>query len=222
MNVSEAHGIVWRVVDLLRSHGMETSMCARLTGALLAGKLHMSRRPSQNASQSDSDVLEQPQRLRDETIRIVNEIGLADVIGNVFSTLDDRVLREIERLVGEIDLSELQYDEKSSFIAQLIATVSPDSAGISTPPEIARLMVALLDPKPLRHLLDPACGTAGLLMEAYAYIKTNDPKNTIKLTGVERNAPIGTLGKMNLLLNDISPDHLTIRDVFTQLDFCAY
>jgi type I restriction-modification system DNA methylase subunit len=68
-------------------------------------------------------------------------------------------------------------------------------------------------------LLDPACGTAGLLTEAYAYIKNNNPNNTIDLTGIERNAAIATLGKMNLLLNEISSDNLRIRDVFTQVDF---
>ena len=79
----------------------------------------------------------------------------------------------------------------------------------STPPDIARLMVSLLfpdddrrlsEPGPAPTLLDPACGSGGLLSEAEAFAKERGNGARLQTYGQEINARLWAVAASRVLL----------------------
>jgi type I restriction enzyme M protein len=70
------------------------------------------------------------------------------------------------------DLPLERGDTKGDLYEYLLSKLT--TAGINgqfrTPRHIIRLMVELLEPKPTDRICDPACGTAGFLIETYEYL----------------------------------------------------
>lgn len=70
------------------------------------------------------------------------------------------------------DLPLERGDTKGDLYEYLLSKLT--TAGINgqfrTPRHIVRLMVELLEPKPTDRICDPACGTAGFLIETYEYL----------------------------------------------------
>jgi type I restriction enzyme M protein len=89
-----------------------------------------------------------------------------------------------------------------------------DAAAHLTPPLLASLLVRLANPTSHEYILDPACGTGALLLEAYhrtapakgdSYIGDN-------LFGVEINSEVAALAKTNLALAQIPPHQIVAGD----------
>jgi len=89
-----------------------------------------------------------------------------------------------------------------------------DSGEFYTPRPVVKLMVALMDPRLGESVLDPACGTGGFLVEAYAHMEeqcqTVKDRQTLQrssLQGGEAKPLPYLLANMNLLLHGLeSPD----------------
>ncbi|HOL22903.1 MAG TPA: N-6 DNA methylase, partial [bacterium] len=84
-----------------------------------------------------------------------------------------------------------------------------------TPREVIRLMVEILDPKPEKWIYDPACGSAGMLIVVYQYVKEKYGKekaDTLFLYGQEQNTKTLALAKMNSILHRIKNAILTTGD----------
>lgn len=73
-----------------------------------------------------------------------------------------------------------------------------DAGQFRTPRHIIDFLVAIVDPKKIDTIMDPACGTAGFLISAFKHIKGKNPKG---LTPDERKKII-----QNFVGYDISPD----------------
>jgi type I restriction enzyme M protein len=102
------------------------------------------------------------------------------------------------------------------YLLRKFAEGQGQSAGeFFTPPEVARLMARILDPRPGMKVYDPACGSAGLLIKAHLrLLETRGtasnghhelPKDVapLKLYGQEINASTFAMSVMNAFLHDM-------------------
>ncbi|KAA6324352.1 putative type I restriction enzymeP M protein, partial [termite gut metagenome] len=86
-----------------------------------------------------------------------------------------------------------------------------------TPRSVVRLMGLITDAKAGETIYDPACGTAGMLLECIEHVKQigGDPR-TLKLFGQERNLTTSTIARMNMFLHDVGDFSIergdTLRD----------
>lgn len=115
--------------------------------------------------------------------------------------------------------------------------VSGTNGQFRTPRHIIKMMIELVKPKPSDLILDPACGTAGFLIEAYKYIlRANTSEEELssghdtgdKLTqaqheflrtkainGFDNDADMIKVAIMNLYLHDLSQSNVLNFDPLT-------
>lgn len=115
--------------------------------------------------------------------------------------------------------------------------VSGTNGQFRTPRHIIRTMIELVDPKPSDLILDPACGTAGFLIEAYKYILRTNTSNeelrsghatgdeltqaqheflrTKAINGFDNDADMIKVAIMNLYLHDLSQSNVVNFDPLT-------
>lgn len=124
-------------------------------------------------------------------------------------------------VVGQLqnfNLSKSKRDVKGAAFQKFIYAHQRGSRGqFFTPDPIIELSVKILDPSSREKVLDPACGTAGFLVEAMKYVwkkefsnvkdierKTNLEKNyAIKnLRGIEINPTLSKVAKMRMILEE--------------------
>jgi type I restriction enzyme M protein len=116
-------------------------------------------------------------------------------------------------------------------------SVSGTNGQFRTPRHVIKAMIDLADPKPSDLILDPACGTAGFLIEAYKYIlRTNTSKEELKdgnengdeltpaqheflktkaINGFDNDADMIKVAIMNLYLHDLSQSNVINFDPLT-------
>lgn len=91
-----------------------------------------------------------------------------------------------------------------------------------TPPAVARLVVAILDPTEGQRICDPTCGTGGMLIAAAQHVAATAGKkpgaDTLNLTlhGQEKNPRTWALCKLNLLLHDLPDARIEMGDTLRQ------
>lgn len=91
------------------------------------------------------------------------------------------------------------------YLIKQFADITNKKAGeFYTPRYVVKLMSLILDPKEGERIYDPACGTAGMLLEAVNHVKEagKDPR-TLKLYGQEKNLTTSTIAQMNMFLHGI-------------------
>ena len=151
-----------------------------------------------------------------------------DTLGGLFSSFDDASWTDKGKLSDERlkDLVE-HFSEKrfgnSSYSADVMgdayeylikkfADDSKKNAGeFYTPRSIVALMVRLLDPKDGETVYDPACGTAGMLIEACKHMK--DKRLAYgRLYGQENNLATSAIARMNLFLHGARDFHIAQGD----------
>lgn len=151
-----------------------------------------------------------------------------DTLGGLFSSFDDASWTDKGKLSDERlkDLVE-HFSEKrfgnSSYNADVMgdayeylikkfADDSKKNAGeFYTPRSIVALMVRLLDPKDGETVYDPACGTAGMLIEACKHMK--DKRLAYgRLYGQENNLATSAIARMNLFLHGARDFHIAQGD----------
>ncbi|QXE88117.1 type I restriction-modification system subunit M [Geomonas nitrogeniifigens] len=97
-------------------------------------------------------------------------------------------LRSVVTIIDEMDYNNTQKydtDVKGDLYEYLLSkiAVSGTNGQFRTPRHIIQMMVKLLDPKPGQYILDPACGTAGFLVEAYKHIVEQHTSSDLKQQG---------------------------------------
>jgi type I restriction enzyme M protein len=86
--------------------------------------------------------------------------------------------------------------------------VAPKRAGeFYTPREVVKVLVGCLKPEEGMEVYDPCCGTGGMLIESYYYLKRHDkdPKKLF-LYGQELNDDTWAIAKMNEWLHDMEAE----------------
>jgi type I restriction enzyme M protein len=74
---------------------------------------------------------------------------------------------------------------------------------VYTPREVIKLVVRLLDISDGSTVLDPACGSGGMLIESYEHVKDKGVEPNLELFGQERNEIMAAIAKMNMRLRGI-------------------
>ncbi len=142
-----------------------------------------------------------------------------DVIASVFSGVVNRMesgylLRDVINKVGGIHFHSSEEVHTLGHLYESMLKEMRDAAGDSgefyTPRAVVRLMVAVTDPKLGETVLDPACGTGGFLVEAFAHLekqcRTVQDRKTLQersIIGGEAKPLPYMLAQMNLLLHGL-------------------
>lgn len=144
-----------------------------------------------------------------------------DVIREVFKGISNRMesgalLRDIVNKVNEIHFDSSEEVNILSNLYESMLKEMRDAAGDSgefyTPRPVVRFMVKVVDPQMGDTIHDPACGTAGFLVETYEHLKQQCQPKDWKLlrsclSGVEAKSLPYMLAQMNLLLHGVEyPD----------------
>lgn len=76
-----------------------------------------------------------------------------------------------------------------------------------TPRSISRLMAGVAAPRPGERVLDPVCGSAGLLVEAALFARSRAAeRGVLELHGRDVDAEVREVAAMNLVLNSLDGD----------------
>ncbi len=93
-----------------------------------------------------------------------------------------------------------------------------------TPREVIKLMVNLLVapdadalsvPGIVRRVLDPACGTGGMLSTTHEYITSLNPDATVEVYGQELNPESWAICRSDLMIKDQEPDNIAFGNSFS-------
>ncbi len=93
-----------------------------------------------------------------------------------------------------------------------------------TPREVIKLMVNLLVapdadalsvPGVVRKVLDPACGTGGMLSTTQEYITSLNPDATVEVYGQELNPESWAICRSDLMIKGQDPDHIAFGNSFS-------
>jgi type I restriction enzyme M protein len=94
-----------------------------------------------------------------------------------------------------------------------------------TPRHIIELMVHLMAPKPTDEICDPACGTAGFLVAASMYVRTEHPElledaaqrsDSSMFHGYDFDNTMLRIGSMNMLMHGVERPDIRYRDSLSQ------
>lgn len=91
------------------------------------------------------------------------------------------------------------------YLIKMFADQTNKKAGeFYTPRTVVHLMGRIVDARPGETIYDPACGTAGMLLECIGHVKVNGGDyRTLKLYGQEKNLTTSTIARMNMFLHGI-------------------
>jgi type I restriction enzyme M protein len=144
----------------------------------------------------------------EELRRLIDKVGLSILAGK-----DDLrpILQQLVELFNKFDFSQIDYDiigDAYQWILSYFAPTKAKEGETYTPREVIKLMVKLMDPEDNSIIVDPACGSAAMLIESYRHIKAKigEQEPSVKLLGQDRNGDMVAIAKMNLLLHGIKTD----------------
>lgn len=136
----------------------------------------------------------------------------------------------LQKVVTAMDKLEMKdRDTKGDVYENLLAKLS--TAGVNgqfrTPRHIIRMMVELMKPTPEDIIVDPACGTAGFLVEAGEYLRNNKDDlflsenltehfNNTMFYGFDMDRTMLRIGAMNLMQHGIENPNIMYKDSLSE------
>jgi len=142
----------------------------------------------------------------EELRRLIDRVGLSVLVNK-----DDLrpIIVELVQLFDKFDFSQVNYDiigDAYQWILAQFAPIKAKEGETYTPREVVRLMVMLLDPENHSTVVDPACGSASMLIESYRYAKEKYGEAYLRLYGQDRNGDMVAISKINILLHGVKTD----------------
>ena len=141
------------------------------------------------------------------------------IVGTIFNKAQNKINEpaKLKRLISLIDSESwmvLSVDVKGAIYESLLAKCDIGAkAGAGqyfTPRVLCESIVSLMQPNPSMSVCDPACGTGGFLLAAYAYMKTQSKDREVlralreeKLYGKDIATTVVSLCAMNLFLHGL-------------------
>jgi type I restriction enzyme M protein len=156
-----------------------------------------------------------------------NPDKLANIFGDAPWTnkekLPDELLCKLLEHFSQHNLSNSNVEpdilgQAYEYLIKVFADQTNKKAGeFYTPRSVVKLMGHIVDAKEGETIYDPACGTAGMLLECIEHVKEQDGDfRTLKLFGQEKNLTTSTIARMNMFLHGIEDFHIergdTLRD----------
>ncbi|KMS86581.1 type I restriction-modification system subunit M [Prauserella rugosa] len=148
----------------------------------------------------------------------IKKLDGANLLYQVTSTFADLDLRP-----EVVDNHQMGYIFEE--LIRRFAEQSNETAGEHfTPREVIELMVNLLiapdddalsKPGVVRKVLDPACGTGGMLSSAYEHITRMNPGATVDVYGQELNPESWAICRSDLMIKDQDPDNIKFGNSFS-------
>ena len=112
-------------------------------------------------------IAEQNPELKD----IVDSVDFIQFAG---SRENAETLRQLVELFSEKKLNHVSADVLGDAYEWILRYFAPSKAKegeIYTPREVIKLLIEILDPKPMESVYDPACGSGGMLIEAFKHVE---------------------------------------------------
>lgn len=165
-----------------------------------------------------------------DRIQEANPETLAGIFGEVAWGNKDRLPEHaLVTLIGIFDRIPLDPDSVShdmlgdayEYLLREFAEASGKKAGeFFTPRPVVRLLTRILDPQPGESIYDPACGSAGLLVEALNEVReAGGDTRTLRLYGQEVNLTTAAIARMNLFIHDIEDFRILRGDTLREPKF---
>jgi type I restriction enzyme M protein len=142
----------------------------------------------------------------------------ADIPGNRMKSPYN--LRDVIAIVDEIDFQNQDDIYTVSHIYEDLLRRMGSESGIAgefyTPRPIVRFMVERIDPQIGERVYDPACGSAGFLVEAYLHMRKARALTSTDVETLQRHTFYGKekkplpclLGRMNMILHGVSTPNI--------------
>ena len=122
--------------------------------------------------------------------------------------LTDELMNNLIDHFSKIELSNSKIEpdilgRSYEYLIKRFADLTNRKAGeFYTPRSVVKLMTMILDPNDADSIYDPACGTAGMLLEAAEHVKRKDQNyRRLKLYGQEGNLNTAAIARINLFLH---------------------
>jgi type I restriction enzyme M protein len=147
-------------------------------------------------------------------------VDSVDFIQFTSSRENAEILRQLVELFSERKLNHVSADVLGNAYEWILKYFAPTKAKegeIYTPREVIKLLIEVLDPKPLESVYDPAAGSGGMLISAFKHVEEKlgkEEAGKVFLFGQEANQGILALAKMNMFIHDIRDCHLEFGDTF--------
>jgi type I restriction enzyme M protein len=147
-------------------------------------------------------------------------VDSVDFVQFASSRENAETLRQLVELFSEKKLNHVSADvlgDAYEWILRYFAPTKAKEGEIYTPREVIKLLVEILDPKPMESVYDPACGSGGMLIEAFKHVEAKcgfEEAQKLFLFGQEVNQRTIALAKMNMYIHDIRDAHLEFGDTF--------
>lgn len=146
-------------------------------------------------------------------------------IGEIFSELNNKIksgynLREIIEMTDELHFGSSKNKHELSHLYETkiknMGNAGRNGGQYYTPRPLIRAMIEVVEPKIGEKIYDAACGSAGFLCEAYAYMYDRMEKNTANLKTLQENTLYGKekknlayiIGVMNMILHGIEAPNI--------------
>ncbi len=149
-----------------------------------------------------------------QQIEAANPDRLAQIFGNApWADSNKMPAERLEKLIDHFSQRDLRPSVVSNdllgggyeYLLKRFSDESATSAGqFFTPRAVVHLLVRILDPGPKDSVYDPACGSAGMLIEAATEVKQSGGSVAqMRFYGQEVNQTSAAIGRMNLLIHDV-------------------
>ncbi|HIP52823.1 MAG TPA: SAM-dependent DNA methyltransferase, partial [Chromatiales bacterium] len=125
-----------------------------------------------------------------------------------YTQIENRVLVELLKLLGPVDLSGDAFGKVYEYFLGNFALREGQKGGVFyTPESIVKLIVEIIEPYHGR-IYDPACGSGGMFVHSANFVERHHKTamEEISLFGVEKDQTTVNLNKMNLAVHGPSGD----------------
>jgi type I restriction enzyme M protein len=165
-----------------------------------------------------------------QKIEEANPDRLAQIFGNAPWADHNKMPPErLEKLISHFSQRDLSPSKVSNdllgggyeYLLKRFSDESATSAGqFFTPREVVHLLVRILQPKPTDSIYDPACGSAGMLIEAATEVKQSGGSvQRMRFYGQEVNQTSAAIGRMNLLIHEVEDAQIRREDTLQKPKF---
>lgn len=166
-------------------------------------------------------------------IEQANPQYLANIFGDAAWTnkdkLSDELLCRLIEHYSQYNLSNSNVEpdilgRAYEYLIKMFADQTNKKAGeFYTPRSVVHLIGMFVNPQPGETIYDPACGTAGMLLECIEQVKQKGGDfRTLKLYGQEKNLTTSTIARMNMFLHGVEDFHIERGDTLREPKFFEY